>query len=67
MESDYTAEDLARSGSILIIPGLDESMALEIPPYSLELIAIIIAIIGTWYIAKKSIVEKIMRSVYEKN
>ena len=66
LESDYTAEDLVRSGTILIIPGLEESIALEIPPYSLEIISIVIASIGTWFIAKKSIVEKVMREVYEK-
>jgi len=41
-------------------------MAIEIPPYTLEVIALFTATIGTWYVIKKTIIEKIMRAVYEK-
>ena len=67
LELDYTAEDIMRSGTIIIIPGVDESMAIEIPPYLLDIIALLIASISTWYIVKKTDVGKIMRAVYEKN
>lgn len=66
LEVDYTSEELIRSGSYIWIPGLDESMAIEIPPYTLEIIALFTATVGTWYVIKKTIVEKIMRAVYEK-
>ena len=67
LQLDYTAEDLMRSGDIIIIPGIGESMAVELPPYLLDIIALIIATFGTWYIVKKTDVGKIMREVYEKN
>lgn len=67
LQLDYTAEDLMRSGDIIIIPGIEESMAIGLPPYLLDIIAIIIATLGTWYFVKKTDVVKIMRAVYEKN
>lgn len=67
LQLDYTAEDLMRSGDIIIIPGIEESIAIEIPPYLLDIIAILIAILGTWYFVKKTDVGKIMSAVYEKN
>lgn len=67
LQLDYTSADLMRSGTIIVIPGIDEPMTVEIPPYLLDLIALIIAGIGTWYVVKKTDVGKIMRSVYEKN
>lgn len=67
LQLDYTSEDLMRRGDIIIIPGLDESMAVEIPPYLLDIIALIIAAIGTRYVVKKTDVGKIMRVIYEKS
>ena len=67
LQLDYTSEDLLRRGDIIIIPGLDESMAVEIPPYLLDIIALIIAAIGTRYVVKKTDVGKIMRVIYEKS
>ena len=67
LQLDYTSEDLMRRGDIIIIPGLDESMAVEIPPYLLDIIALIIAAIGTRYVIKKTDVGKIMRVIYELN
>ncbi len=66
LQLDYTTEDLIRSGTIIIIPGLDNSIAVEIPPYLLDLIALFAAAIGTRYIIKKTDIGKIMRAVYEK-
>jgi len=67
LQLDYTSEDLMRRGDIIIIPGLDESMVVEIPPYLLDIIALIIAAIGTRYVVKKTDVGKIMRVIYEKS
>lgn len=67
LQLDYTSEDLMRRGDIIIIPGLDKSMAVEIPPYLLDIIALIIAAIGTRYVVKKTDVGKIMRVIYEKS
>lgn len=67
LQLDYTSEDLMRRGDIIIIPGLDESMTVEIPPYLLDIIALIIAAIGTRYVVKKTDVGKIMRVIYEKS
>jgi hypothetical protein len=67
LQLDYTSEDLMRRGDIIIIPALDESMAVEIPPYLLDIIALIIAAIGTRYVVKKTDVGKIMRVIYEKS
>lgn len=67
LQLDYTAEDLMRSGDIIIIPGIEESMAIGLPSCFLDIIAILIATIGTWYFVKKTELGKIMRAVYEKN
>ena len=67
LQLDYTSEDLIRSGSIIIIPGLDKSMVIGIPPYLLDLIALFIAGVGTWYVVRKTDIGKIMRTIYEKN
>jgi hypothetical protein len=66
MQLDYSTEDLIRSGTIIIIPGFDDSIILNIPPYILDLIALVIATIGTWYVIKKENIRKKMRAVYEK-
>ena len=67
LQLDYTSEDLMRSGDIIIIQGFDKSMAIELPPYLLNMISLLIAGIGTWYFVKKTDVGKIMATVYEKN
>lgn len=67
LQLDYTAEDLMRSGDIIIIPGLEKSMVIELLPYLLDIIALFAAALGTWYFVKKTDVEKIMRVVYEKS
>ena len=67
LELDYSSEDIIRSGDIIIIPGINESVTIQIPPYLLDLIALLIASFSTWYIVKKTDVGKIMRAIYEKN
>jgi len=66
MEVDYSSEDLSRSGSYIIIPGINEPTAVEIPSYLLDSVAIIIAIFGIYLIFKKTDIEKIMRAIYGK-
>ena len=67
MQLDYSAEDLMRSGNIIVIPGINESMSIELPSYLLDIIALALATVGTWYVVKKTDVGKIMRTIYEKN
>jgi branched-subunit amino acid ABC-type transport system permease component len=66
MQLDYTTSDLARSGNIIIIPGVHNPITMGLPPFLLDIIAFFIAIIGTWYVIKKTDIGKIMRAVYEK-
>jgi len=67
LQLDYTAEDLMRNGDIIIIPGLNKPIAIEIPPYLLNIISLCVAAIGTWYFIKKSNIGKIMATIYEKS
>lgn len=57
-EVDYSSEDLSRSGEYIIIPGIDEPTAIDIPPYIIDLIAVIIALWGTYSIFKKTEIDK---------
>jgi hypothetical protein len=65
IQLDYTSEDLIRSENIIIIPGIGKSAVIEIPPYFLDLIALIAATFGTWYVVKKTDVIERMRAIYE--
>ena len=65
IQIDYTSEELTRSRNIIIIPGITKSTILEIPPYLLDIIAIIISILVTWCIIRKTDITKIMRAIYE--
>jgi len=66
IQIDYTSEDLTRSGNIIIIPGINKSTILEIPPYFLDIIAILVSTLVTWYIFRKTDIIKIVRAIYEK-
>jgi len=66
IQLDYSSEDLTRSGNIIIIPGINKSTILELPPYFLDIIAIFISIIITWYIIRKSDIINVIRAIYEK-
>jgi hypothetical protein len=63
---DYTSEELARSGNFITFPGPDGPTAVEISPYLLDLIALLAALFGTYYIVKKTKILKILKVVYEK-
>jgi len=66
IQLDYTSEDLTRSGNIIIIPGINKSTILELPPYFLDIIALLISTLVTWYIIRKSDIKIIIRAIYEK-
>lgn len=66
IDLDYTSDDIARSENIIIIPGISRPTRLEVEPYLLDLIAILIAIIATRYVIKKRDIGKIMSAIYEK-
>ena len=65
-ELDYTSEELARSGDFIIFPGPDGPTAIEIESYLLDLIALLSALIGTYFIVKKTKIVKILKIVYGK-
>ncbi len=67
LDLDYSSEDILRSSNIIIIPGIDKSISIEIPGYVLDIIALFIATIGTYYIIKKKRVGNLMRAFNEKN
>ena len=63
---DYSAEDLTRSDTMIVIPSLPEPISVAIPPYLLNSIAFLIAAIGTMKLAKKMRRQEIVRVAYEK-
>ena len=67
IQLDYTSQDLIRSENIIIIPGIGKSAIVDIPPYLLDSIAILVAAFGTWYVFRKTDIIKIMRVIYEEN
>ena len=67
LELDYSSQDIFRSGDIIIIPGIGKSFSINIPGYILDIIALILSSIGTWYVIKKRKFGKLMSTVYEKN
>ena len=66
IEVDYSSDDLSRSGEYIIIPGIDEPAAIEIPSYFIDLIAILIAILVTYFIFKKTDLNKKLWAIYGK-
>jgi hypothetical protein len=66
LELDYSSQDISRSGNIVIIPGFDKPISIEIPGYILDIIALCIATIGTWYLVKKKYFGQLMRALNEK-
>jgi len=67
IQLDYTSKDVSRSENIIVIPGINKSTIVEFPLFLLDIIAIVAAIVVTWYIIRKSEIKKIMRSIYEEN
>ncbi len=50
---DYNAEEMAKSGNLLLIPGFPDPIFLTIPSYLLDIIAVTSAAIGTVLLVKK--------------
>jgi hypothetical protein len=67
LELDYSSQDISRSGNIMIIPGIGKPIAIEIPGYALDVIALCIATIGTFYLVKKKNIGQSTRVIYEKD
>ena len=65
-EIDYSSEELARSGDFIIFPGPDGPMSIEVSPYLLDSIALIIAIGLTVFIVRKTKIIKLLKIVYGK-
>lgn len=63
---DYSAEETMRSGNIIMIPWLHEPIRIVIPPYLLNILALITGLIGTVFCVKKIKIIKIKRAAYEK-
>ena len=63
-EIDYTSEELARSEYVITFPGPDGPTSVEISPYLLDLIAILLAIFGTYLVIKRTKIIKILRIIY---
>jgi len=63
-EIDYTSEELARSEYVITFPGPDGPTSVEVSPYLLDLIALILAIVGTYIVAKRTKIIKILKIIY---
>lgn len=66
-EVDYNAEEMTRSSELLVIPWFDEMIAVEIPAYLPDLIALIFAIIGTIFIARRIELKNIGRIINDRS
>jgi hypothetical protein len=64
---DYNAAEMTRDNNVIIIPGLNgELYRIWLPQFILEILAIIAAIAGTLYIAKKRNITLFKRVKHEK-
>ena len=50
---DYSAEDMMRSSNMIMIPGIDGPIPVEISGIILNIIALVGGVIGVYYISKK--------------
>lgn len=62
----YNSEESLRSSDTLVIPWIDMQISLSLPPYLLDLIAIILATIGVMYYLKKTGIREKRKKTYEK-
>jgi hypothetical protein len=65
-EIDYSSEDLERSGNFITFPGFDGPVSIEVSPYLLDILALILAIISTIIIVRKTKITKLIKIVYGK-
>jgi hypothetical protein len=62
----YNSEESMRSGNTIVIPWIGLRITIDIPPYLLDIIAIICGLIGVMYYLKKTGIGDIRRGHYEK-
>jgi hypothetical protein len=62
----YNSEESLRSGNTLVIPWIGVQITLNIPPYLVDLIAIILATTGVMYYLKKTGDQEKRKESYEK-
>jgi hypothetical protein len=62
----YNSEESLRSGNTIVIPWIDVQISLSLPPYLLDIIAVILATIGVMYYLKKTGIREKRKKVYEK-
>jgi hypothetical protein len=62
----YNTEESMRSGSTLVIPWIGVRITVDIPPYLIDVIAIILGSVGVVYYLKKTKDEEKRRGGYEK-
>jgi len=62
----YNSEESLRSGNTIVIPWLGVQITVIIPPFLLDLIAIILAVIGVMYYLKKTGIREKRKELYEK-
>lgn len=62
----YNSEESLRSGTTLVIPWIGMQITIAIPPYLLDLIAIIFASIGVMYYLKKTGIREKRKASFEK-
>jgi hypothetical protein len=62
----YNSEESLRSGNTIVIPWIGVQITITIPPYLLDLIAIILASIGVMYYLKKTGIREKRKESYKK-
>jgi hypothetical protein len=62
----YNSEASLRSGNTIVIPWIGVQITLSLPPYLIDLIAIILATIGVMYYLKKTEIREKRKEIYEK-
>ena len=62
----YNSEESLRSGNTLVIPWIGVQLTLSLPPYLLDIIAIILATLGVMYYLKKTGDQEKRKGHYEK-
>jgi len=62
----YNSEESLRSGNTIVIPWIGVQITLSLPPYLIDLIAIILATIGVMYYLKKTGIRENRKESYKK-
>ncbi|MBN2066565.1 MAG: hypothetical protein JW771_07155 [Candidatus Thermoplasmatota archaeon] len=62
---DYNADEMIRNSEIIVIPGVDEPVSVTMPPYLLNLLALLMAVVGTFLVIRKIDKQRAERVAYE--